>query len=174
MPVVRFSRDKRGYEHVYLVQPSVRRGRGSAPPRMLYWFRTPPGVRVGRQPFDHAAQRALEVQNPDLTFDWEQITATSIPAAESEQWRERRRASRPARPHREREAAAPPPRVSASAGEPEGSPEVDPTLAAGSTAASPPTPRRRGKRRRGAKQSLKPSVPSGNEPAAGPAGSETP
>src|SRR6185436_21021516 len=64
---LRFSRDKRGYEHFYLVQPS---NRGKARPRMLYWFRTPPGIKVGRSPFDPDMRRELEAQNPDVVFDW--------------------------------------------------------------------------------------------------------
>ena len=73
-PVVaflRFSRDKRGYENFYLVQPTNRRGKSR--PRMLYWFRTPPNVKVGREPFDPDVRRALEAQNPDVTFDWHAI-----------------------------------------------------------------------------------------------------
>jgi len=89
---LKFSRDKRGYEHFYLVQPS---NRGRARPRLLYWFRTPPGVKVGRSPFDPDMRRALEAQNPDLVFDWEAITHTPIPPpVEPERWRERRRLER--------------------------------------------------------------------------------
>src|SRR5580765_3424990 len=47
-----------------------RRGKG---PRLLYWFRTPPGVRVGRAPIDEAAIRLLEQHNPDVQFDWTRI-----------------------------------------------------------------------------------------------------
>jgi hypothetical protein len=89
---LKFSRDKRGYEHFYLVQPS---NRGKARPRMLYWFRTPPGVKVGRSPFDPDMRRALEAQNPDVVFDWEAIANTPIPRpVEPERWRERRRVER--------------------------------------------------------------------------------
>jgi hypothetical protein len=89
---LRFSRDKRGYEHFYLVQPPTR---GKGRPRVLYWFRTPPNIRIGRAPFAPEIQRALESQNPDVAFDWTAIARTPIPApAESEHWRERRRAER--------------------------------------------------------------------------------
>jgi len=89
---LKFSRDKRGYEHFYLVQPS---NRGKSRPRVLYWFRTPPGVKVGRSPFDPDMRRALEAQNPDVEFDWEAITHTPIPPpVEPERWRERRRVER--------------------------------------------------------------------------------
>ena len=40
---------------------------------MLYWFRTPPNVKVGRLPLDAEAIRAVEVHNPDVTFDWNKI-----------------------------------------------------------------------------------------------------
>ena len=52
MAFVRVSRDKRGYEHIYLIDATARRGKTSRP-RVLYWFRTPPGVTVGREPFAH-------------------------------------------------------------------------------------------------------------------------
>jgi hypothetical protein len=67
-------------------------------PRLLYWFRTPPNVKVGRQPFDEAVRRALEAQNPDIQFDWQTILDTPIPPpVEVERWRERRRFERAAR-----------------------------------------------------------------------------
>src|SRR4051794_18056162 len=95
MAFLRFTRDKRGYEHFYLVQPSNRRGRSAS--RVLYWFRTPPNVRVGREPFDEAIRRALEAQHPDVTFDWPKLVITPLPAAEPERWRERRSADRAAK-----------------------------------------------------------------------------
>jgi hypothetical protein len=92
----RFNRDKRGYEHFYLVEPASNR-RGKAKPRVLYWFRTPPGVRVGREPFDEDVRRALEAQHPGVTFDWQSIVEAPIPSADAEKWRERRRAERAAK-----------------------------------------------------------------------------
>ena len=77
MPFLRFTRDKRGYEHFQLVQGGVTR-RGTAGPRILYWFRSPPNVRVGGKPFDDAARAALERHNPDVEFDWTQMRRTSI------------------------------------------------------------------------------------------------
>ena len=41
--------------------------------RILYWFRTPPGVRVGRAPLDEETVRLLEDHHPDIQFDWPQI-----------------------------------------------------------------------------------------------------
>ena len=91
--VLRFSRDRRGYEHFYLVQPE-RQGKG--PARILYWFRTPPGIKVGRAPFDDELKRQIEAQNPGVTFDWPRLLATPIPPppVEQERWRERRQVER--------------------------------------------------------------------------------
>jgi hypothetical protein len=100
---LRFSRDKRGYEHFCLVQPS---SRGKGRPRVLYWFRTPPNVKIGRAPFDPEIQRALESHNPDVAFDWTAIVRTPIPPpTEPEHWRERRRAERAMRAAAEAEPA---------------------------------------------------------------------
>jgi hypothetical protein len=102
VPFVRFSRDKRGYEHLYLVDIGRDRGRS----RVLYWFRTPPGVRVGRNPFDPETQRALERQNPDVQFDWPQIVAAKIPPpVPVENWREKRRIERAIKRARAEESA---------------------------------------------------------------------
>jgi len=89
----RFSRDKRGYEHFYLVEPVTNR-KGRSRPRILYWYRTPPNVKVGRVPFDDAMRRAIEAQYPDVSFDWAKIVEAPIPSADVEKWRERRRAER--------------------------------------------------------------------------------
>ena len=105
MAFLRFTRDKRGYEHFYLVQPSIGRGKSTA--RVLYWFRTPPHVKVGREPFDEAIRRELEARNPDVSFDWRKILETPIPSADAEKWRDRRRAERAARAARR--AAVPEP-----------------------------------------------------------------
>ncbi|HEY2150107.1 MAG TPA: hypothetical protein VGH34_04820 [Vicinamibacterales bacterium] len=92
MAFLRFSRDRRGNENFYLVQPTVRRGKSRT--RILYWFHTPPNVRVGRDPFDPATRKALEARYPDVMFDWKAISETPIPSADTEKWRERRRAER--------------------------------------------------------------------------------
>ncbi len=69
-------------------------------------YRTPPDVKVGREPFDEAVRRALEAQYPDVGFDWRKILETPIPSADAERWRERRRADRAARQAASVEAAA--------------------------------------------------------------------
>jgi hypothetical protein len=95
MAFLRFSRDKRGYEHFSLVEPITRRGKTRT--RVLYWFRTPPGVKVGREPFDEETRRALEAKNPSVVFEWKKIMATPIPSADADKWRERRREEKAAR-----------------------------------------------------------------------------
>ncbi len=54
-----------------MVHAARRRGKGR--PRILYWFRTPPNIRVGRAPIDEDAIRAIEQNNPGLAFDWNKI-----------------------------------------------------------------------------------------------------
>jgi hypothetical protein len=68
---LRFIRDRRGYETTALVHTPRRKGRGQG--RILYWFRTPPGVRVGRAAIDEDAIRQLEQHNPEVQFDWTRI-----------------------------------------------------------------------------------------------------
>ena len=96
MPFLRFSRDKRGYEHFYLVQPLASRRGKPQQHRILYWYRSPPNVKVGREPFDEPVRRALEAQNPGVEFDWETIRATPFPPVQPEHWRDRRRAEKAA------------------------------------------------------------------------------
>lgn len=106
MPTVRFSRDKRGYEYVYLVHTPTRRGKPGRT-RMLYWYRTPPGVRMGRQPFDPDVQQLIEQQNPGVTFDWDTIVNTPMPPPDmTEYWRERRRQEKAAKQERRAAEAA--------------------------------------------------------------------
>ena len=96
VPFVRVTRDKRGYEHICLMRASGRRGKGGAP-RILYVFRTPPGVKVGREPFDETARRTIEEQNPGVFFDWKKLSVIAPPAPDVEYWRERRRAEKAAK-----------------------------------------------------------------------------
>ena len=99
MPFLKFSRDKRGYENYYLFD-----GKGQS--RLLFWFRTPPNVKVGRAPFSEEVRQMVEAQNPGVHFDWARIMSTPIPSADVEYWRERRRTEKAAkRAVREAEAA---------------------------------------------------------------------
>ena len=71
MPFLRFSLDKRGNETTSIVYQVRRHGKGHS--RVLYWFRTPPNIKVGRAAIDEYAIRTLEESHPDLTFDWPRI-----------------------------------------------------------------------------------------------------
>jgi len=104
MAFFRFSRDKRGYEHFYLVEPVTNR-RGKTRPRVLYWYRTQPNIKVGRPPFDEDVRRALEAQNPSVSFDWPKIVSAPIPSADVDKWRERRRVERAEKAARHQRAA---------------------------------------------------------------------
>jgi len=68
VPFLRVLRDKRGYETTYLMH-WVREGARQRS-RILYVFRTPPGVRVGRDPLDPEIVRELQASYPDIEFDW--------------------------------------------------------------------------------------------------------
>ena len=46
-------------------------------PRLLYWYRTAPGILQGRTALDEDAIRAIEEQHPDIEFDWPAILALS-------------------------------------------------------------------------------------------------
>jgi hypothetical protein len=97
VPYLKFSRDKRGYEHFSIIEPGTpRRGRPQRP-RLLFWFRTPPQVKVGRLPFTDDVRRAIEAQNPGVRFDWPRLLATPIPPPDAEHWRERRRIEKAAK-----------------------------------------------------------------------------
>ena len=50
MPFLRFSRDKRGYANTYLCHTF--REDGIVRMRVLYWFRSPPDIAVGRPALD--------------------------------------------------------------------------------------------------------------------------
>lgn len=93
---VRVVRDKRGYEQIFLMRASGQRGKGGSP-RALYVFRTPPGVKVGREPFDDSVRRMLEEQNPGVQFDWKKLSIILPPPPDVEYWRERRRAEKAAK-----------------------------------------------------------------------------
>ncbi|MGE0040021.1 MAG: hypothetical protein AB7H88_00105 [Vicinamibacterales bacterium] len=75
MPFLRFTRDRYGYENTVLLhaeQPGAR-------PRVLYWYRSAPAVRVGRAALDEDAIRTIEVQHPDIDFDWPHILEVGPP-----------------------------------------------------------------------------------------------
>ena len=92
MPFLRYTRDKRGYETTALVH-AFRGRHGRMRQKLLYWFRTPPGVKVGRPALDEEAIRWIEEHNPDIDFDWQKIlesTPPPAPAADDGKGRRRR------------------------------------------------------------------------------------
>lgn len=92
MPFLRVLRDKRGYETTYLMH-WFREGRNQRS-RILYVFRTPPGVRVGREALDADIAHELESRYPDIEFDWSALLDNQQlvdAAAEPRRPRKRRR-----------------------------------------------------------------------------------
>lgn len=69
MPYLRLTADRRGVEHTFLLHVAT----PGAPPKVLYWYRTAPGLRLGRPALDESAMRTLEEQHPDIDFDWPYI-----------------------------------------------------------------------------------------------------
>jgi hypothetical protein len=93
VPFIRFSRDKRGYESTYVMHAGTRRAQR---PQVLYWFRTPPNVKVGRSALDEEAIRQIEENNPDLAFDWPRmLKAHVVPLPPDERPGPHRRDRRP-------------------------------------------------------------------------------
>jgi len=68
VPFLRVIRDKRGYETTYLMH-WYREGHRQRS-RILYVFRTPGGVRVGRNALEPEVLRQIESEYPDIAFDW--------------------------------------------------------------------------------------------------------
>jgi hypothetical protein len=79
VPFLRFDRDRRGYESTFLLHAA--RAARAGQPRLLYWFRSPPHVKIGRAAFDEDAIRLLEQQHPEVEFDWDRILTARPPAA---------------------------------------------------------------------------------------------
>ena len=114
MPFLRVIRDKRGYETTYLMH-LYREGQRQRS-KILYVFRTPGGVRVGRDPLEPDVLRQIEAQYPDIAFNWALVR-------EGQQLIETAAEPRRRRPRREEEApaAASPPSI------PEPAPTPPPT-----------------------------------------------
>ena len=102
MPFLRLTRDRRGIENTFLMHAD----RPGDRPRLLYWYRTAPGITLGRLPLDEDAIRTIEEQHPDIDFDWPAILALSevmtpedevAPRPQQREPREQRRERRPKR-----------------------------------------------------------------------------
>jgi hypothetical protein len=102
VPFLRLTRDRRGFEHTFLLHADV----PGESARVLYWYRTAPGVLIGRPALDEEAIRAIEEQHPHIEFDWPAILALreAMPPEEEAEPVRPPRARRPAR----REPARPP------------------------------------------------------------------
>jgi hypothetical protein len=107
VPFIRYTRDKRGYEST-VVMHAYRGGQGPPRTRVLYLFRSPSNIKVGRHGLDPEVMEALEHTHPDLTFDWTGLLREPVPRVEvrerSERWR-----GRPEPPSRPAPEAPPPP-----------------------------------------------------------------
>ncbi|HYB94562.1 MAG TPA: hypothetical protein VEC39_06295 [Vicinamibacterales bacterium] len=104
MPFLRLTRDRRGFENTFLLHAD----RPGDKPRLLYWYRTAPGLIQGRPALDEDAIRTIEESHPDIDFDWPAILALSevmiheeeAPAKPARQTKKPRREREPA-PRRE-------------------------------------------------------------------------
>jgi hypothetical protein len=112
VPFLRVIRDKRGYETTYLMHWYREGNRQHS--RILYLFRSPGGVRVGRDPLEPEVLRLIESQHPDISFDW-RVVRDNQQIVEVSQEPRRRRTPRQeegevaAAPVKVAEAPAPPP-----------------------------------------------------------------
>ena len=111
MPFLRVLRDNRGYETTYLIHWYREGNRQRS--RILYIFRTPGGIRVGREPLEPEVRRDIEAQHSEIAFDWKAVMADRQVV---ETGPEPHRPRRPRRSEVERAAAAkvaasPPPGV---------------------------------------------------------------
>jgi hypothetical protein len=73
VPFLRLTRDRRGTENTFLLHAD----RPGDRPKLLYWYRTAPGIVLGRAPLDEDAIRTIEDQHPGIDFDWPAILALS-------------------------------------------------------------------------------------------------
>lgn len=86
MPFVRYARDRRGYETLYVMHafdaPEGSTSNARSPrPRVLYACRTVPYAKVGRMSIDESVQRRIETAYPNLTFDWPRLLKEAAQSA---------------------------------------------------------------------------------------------
>jgi hypothetical protein len=104
VPFIRYTRDKRGYEST-MVMHLYRPGSGPQRTRVLYLFRSPPNIRVGRKALEPEVVEALEHTHPDLTFDWTALLRE--PPPQPPRFDPRERPGRPGRPSKPRSEPVP-------------------------------------------------------------------
>jgi hypothetical protein len=109
VPFLRVVRDKRGYETTYLMHWFREGNRQRS--RILYVFRTPGGVRVGREPLEAEVLRDIESLFPAIAFDWKALLSNRqvIESAPEPRRRKRRPTEGAAAAGQAPEAAAAPP-----------------------------------------------------------------
>jgi len=73
LPFLRLTRDRRGFENTFLLHAD----HPGEKARLLYWYRTAPGIVLGRPALDEDAIRTIEENHPDIEFDWPAILALS-------------------------------------------------------------------------------------------------
>jgi hypothetical protein len=96
VPFLRVIRDKRGYETTYLMHWFREGNRQHS--RILYVFRSPGGVRVGRPALEPEVLRRLEATHPQIEFDWSSVLDNRQvvePAIDTRRPRRRRREDEP-------------------------------------------------------------------------------
>jgi hypothetical protein len=111
VPFLRLTRDRRGFENTFLMHAD----RPGDRPRLLYWYRTAPGIALGRAPLDEDAIRTIEEQHPDIDFDWPAILALSevmtpeeeTPVKQKAPSQQRRKPREPRRDDRGKESTGP-------------------------------------------------------------------
>jgi len=129
VPFLRVIRDKRGYETTYLMH--LYRDGQRQRSKILYVFRTPGGVRVGREALEPDVLRQIEAQHPDIAFNW-QVVRESQHVIETGAEPRRRRSKR-------EEETAPAPPAEAPPAVPAAAPVLTPAGAAPPRVAIPST-----------------------------------
>ena len=131
MPFLRVIRDKRGYETTYLMHWFRDGNRQRS--RILYAFRTPGGMRVGRDPLEPEILREIEARHPEIAFEWKVIRDNQqiIEPAVEQRRRRPRSEEAPGAPPAAPATAAPP--VAASQAAAADRPKPVPSSIAGTT-----------------------------------------
>jgi hypothetical protein len=130
VPFLRVIRDKRGYETTYLMHWFRDGNRQRS--RVLYVFRTPGGVRVGRDPLDPEILREIEALHPGIAFEWKMIRENQQVIEPAPEQRRRRSKSEPSEAP---VVSHPPPAPAPAAPEPAADrPTAVPSAIAGATA----------------------------------------
>lgn len=113
MPFVRYARDRRGYETLYVMHafdggsPGNTGTSRNARVRVLYACRTVPYAKVGRMTIDESVQRRIETAYPSLTFEWTRLLKEAAQSAPRPERTDPRQEQRKARGKKKREPQEP-------------------------------------------------------------------